>query len=198
MAQTLSTMKLNLGDVAPSFRLLEPAKKEFKKEFFSLADAVAYKGYLIIFMCNHCPFVIHLSEKLKQRADEYMSKGLLVVGINSNDVENYPEDSPEKMIEEVKMRGYNFPYLFDEHQEVAKKYYAACTPDFFLFDEAKKLVYKGQFDDSRPGNAETVSGRDVDLAVNNLLAGGKPIPQQKPSIGCNIKWKPGQEPDYFG
>ncbi len=193
MVRTPSTMQ-ELGTPAPDFRLLEPATGEYR----SLADFKEAPALLVVFMCNHCPYVIHIREALAEFAREYQPKGLAMVGINSNDVADRPEDSPEKMVEEVKKVGYTFPYLFDEDQSVAKAYRAACTPDFFLYDADRKLVYRGQFDDARPRNDEPVTGKDLRAAVDALLA-GKPIPEdQKPSLGCNIKWKPGNEPDYFG
>jgi len=192
MARTLSTM-LELGTRAPDFSL--PATDG---STVSLADVKGTKGLLVIFMCNHCPYVIHLREALATFAREYQHKGIAVLAINSNDADNYPADSAEKMVEEVARAGYTFPYLYDEDQSVAKAYQAACTPDFFLFDGEQKLAYRGQFDDSRPGNEEPVTGTDLRTAANALLA-GKTVPaEQKPSMGCNIKWKPGNEPDYFG
>ncbi|EDZ68568.1 Redoxin superfamily [Nitrosococcus oceani AFC27] len=185
---------LDLGTQAPDFQLLEPATGRT----VSLADFKGAGGLLVIFMCNHCPYVKHISSALSQFAREYQPKGLAIVGISVNDVENYPDDSPEKMAEEVEAQGYIFPYLYDETQEIAKAYKAACTPDFFLFDKNHKLVYRGQFDDSRPGNDLPVTGEDLQTAVKAVLS-GQPIPnEQRPSMGCNIKWKPGNEPDYFG
>ncbi|MEO0531751.1 MAG: thioredoxin family protein, partial [Planctomycetota bacterium] len=148
--------------------------------------------------CNHCPFVIHMADALADFAKEYQEKGLAVVGISSNDVENYPADTPEKMVEEAQSRGYTFPYLYDESQEVAKAYKAACTPDFFLFDADHKLAYRGQFDSTRPDSGQTPTGEDLRAACDAVLAGNTPSEQQLPSIGCNIKWKAGNEPDYFG
>jgi thiol-disulfide isomerase/thioredoxin len=150
-----------------------------------------------MFMCNHCPFVKHLADALAQFGREYQAKGLAMVGISSNDVSNYPADSPEQMVHEAEDRGYTFPYLFDESQEVAKEYRAACTPDFFLFDGDRRLVYRGQFDSSRPDSGTPVTGADLREAVDAVLAGKKPSEKQSPSIGCNIKWIPGREPDYF-
>jgi thiol-disulfide isomerase/thioredoxin len=148
-------------------------------------------------MCNHCPYVRLISTELAALADEYQARGVGIVGINSNDSAHYPADSVEKMREEIHSAGYTFPYLVDETQAIARAYRAACTPDFFLFDRDRKLVYRGQFDDSRPGNGVAVTGRDIRAAMDLLLQ-GKPIPaQQKPSVGCNIKWKSGNEPDYY-
>jgi thiol-disulfide isomerase/thioredoxin len=149
-------------------------------------------------MCNHCPYVKHVAAGLAQLAREYQARGVAVVGINSNDWHEYPDDSPDKMREEIRIRGYTFPYLADETQEVAKAYSAACTPDFFLFDKDRKLVYRGQMDSSRPGNDIPVTGQNLRAALDAVLAGRPIAPDQKPSMGCNVKWKPGNEPDYFG
>jgi len=193
MVRTPSTMQ-ELGTPAPDFRLLEPATGKYR----SLEEFKEAPALLVVFMCNHCPYVIHIREALAEFAREYQPKGLAMVGINANDADNYPDDSPEKMVEEVKKAGYTFPYLYDADQSVAKAYRAACTPDFFLYDADRRLVYRGQFDDARPRNDEPVTGKDLRAAVEAVLA-GKPVPEeQKPSLGCNIKWKPGNEPDYFG
>jgi peroxiredoxin len=190
MALTPSTM-LPLGTPAPAFRLPDTAGKPFALDDFKDAPAL-----VVIFMCNHCPYVKHIREGLSQFARDYLPRRVAIVGINSNDVRNYPADSPAKMAEEVASAGYLFPYLFDESQTVAQAYRAACTPDFYLFDGKQKLVYRGQFDDSRPGNDTPVTGRDLRAALEAVLAGKPVATHQKPSIGCNIKWKPGQEPDY--
>lgn len=191
MVRTASTM-LPLGTQAPDFALPDTNGKIVR-----LADFEGAKALLVIFLCNHCPYVKHIAGQLARITKEYMDRGVAVVGINSNDVSAYPEDSPEKMQEEVALRDYRFPYLYDETQEAAKAYRAACTPDFFLFDADRKLVYRGQLDDSRPSNGLPVTGKDLTAAVDAVLA-GKPIPaEQKPSLGCNIKWKPGHEPEYF-
>lgn len=191
MVRTASTM-LPLGTTAPDFALPDTNGKIVR-----LADFDGAKALLVIFLCNHCPYVKHIADRLAQITREYVEKGVAVVGINSNDAAAYPEDSPEKMKEEVAARGYLFPYLYDETQETAKAYRAACTPDFFLFDADRKLVYRGQLDDSRPSNGLPVTGKDLTAAVEAVLS-GRPVPaEQKPSLGCNIKWKPGQEPDYF-
>jgi len=191
MVKTASTM-LPLGSKAPDFSL-----PNVDGTTVSLADFAGKPGLLVIFMCNHCPFVKHLYGGLPDFCKEYQEKGLAIVGINSNDVANYPDDSPEKMAEEVGTVGYTFPYLYDETQEVAKAYRAACTPDFFLFDADCSLVYRGQFDDSRPGNGVPITGADLRAACDAVLA-GRPVPaEQKPGIGCNIKWKAGNEPEYF-
>jgi thiol-disulfide isomerase/thioredoxin len=163
----------------------------------SLSDFSDKKAVLIIFMCNHCPYVKQIKEGLVSLANDY-SDQLGVVAISSNDVENYPQDRPEKMAQDAKKFGYPFPYLYDESQEVAQAYKAACTPDLFLIDDNQKLVYRGQFDESRPANGKPVTGKDVREAIDRLLEGKEPVKNQKPSMGCNIKWKPGNEPDYFG
>lgn len=191
MVMTPSTMH-PLGTRAPDFRLPDTSGNTV-----SLADFNDAPGLLVMFICNHCPFVQHLREGLAEFASEYMERGLAIVAINSNDVANYPDDSPEKMAEEVKTFGYAFPYLYDESQGVAKSYRAACTPDFFLFDRNLTLVYRGQFDDSRPGNDVPVTGSDLRAAADAVLAGHPVAQDQKPSIGCNIKWKAGNAPDYF-
>lgn len=192
MARTLSTM-LPLGTNAPDFSL-----PDTEGNIVSLGDFSGKPGLLVIVMCNHCPFVKHIRNELTALGRNYLSKGIAIVGINSNDVENYPEDAPEKMAEEVIEAGYTFPYLYDESQEVAKSYHAACTPDFFLFDDKQQLYYRGQLDDSRPGNNIPVTGQDLRTAIDALLTGRSAPAEQKPSIGCNIKWKVGNEPDYFG
>jgi peroxiredoxin len=192
MVQTASTM-LALGTAAPDFRLPDTSGK-----MVSLADFRSAPALLVVFMCNHCPYVKHVAEGLAQLARDYQARGAAVVGINSNDWEEYPDDSPKKMADEVRARGYAFPYLADQSQEVAKAYCAACTPDYFLFDKQRKLVYRGQMDGSRPGNNVPVTGGDLRAALDAVLAGKPVAPEQKPSLGCNIKWKPGGEPDYFG
>ena len=189
MVKTASTM-LQLGTRAPEFSL-----SNIDSSVVSLADFADKKGLLVVFMCNHCPFIKHLRKELAEFCNEYQGKGLGVVGISSNDVANYPDDSPEKMAEEAADAGYQFPYLYDESQEVAKAYKAACTPDFFLFDAGMALAYRGQFDGSRPGNDLPVTGADLRAACDQVLA-GEPVPvEQKPSIGCNIKWI--EAPEYF-
>jgi peroxiredoxin len=192
MSLTPSTM-LKLGVKVPDFEL--PDATEGNK--VSLSDFSEKKAVLIIFMCNHCPYVKQIKEGLVSLAHDY-SDQLGVVAISSNDVENYPQDRPEKMAEDAKKFGYPFPYLYDESQDVAKAYKAACTPDLFLIDDNQKLVYRGQFDESRPGNGKSVTGKDVREAIAHVLEGKEPMENQKPSMGCNIKWKPGNEPDYFG
>jgi peroxiredoxin len=191
MAVTPSTMPA-LGTPAPDFSLPDTEGRTVR-----LADFRDRPGLLVIFMCNHCPFVQHLRKDLAQFGREYGEKGLAVVGINSNDIAGYPDDNPEKMKQEVKSVGYTFPYLFDGTQEVARAYRAACTPDFFLYDRDRKLVYRGQFDASRPGNGIAVTGADLRAAADALLGGDQVPEDQKPSVGCNIKWKRGNEPDYI-
>lgn len=192
MARTLSTM-LPLGTPAPDFALPEPATGRTVR----LADFDGAPALLVIFMCNHCPYVKHLRDNLAAFIRAYQSKGLAAVGISANDVGTHPQDGPEAMAAEARAAGYTFPYLYDESQEVAKAYRAACTPDFFLFDADRRLVYRGQYDDSRPGNNIPVSGADLRAAVEAVLAGRPVSPEQKPSMGCNIKWRPGNEPEYF-
>jgi peroxiredoxin len=192
MVATNSTM-LPLGTKAPDFQLPDTNGKSV-----TLGDFKSAPALVVVFMCNHCPFVKHLRGGLAQFGKDFQPRGAAIVGISSNDVENYPEDSPVKMAQEVKSAGYTFPYLYDESQEVAKSYRAACTPDFYLFDRDQRLVYRGQFDDSRPGNGVPVTGKDLREALEAVLSGKAVSQKQKPSIGCNIKWKRGKEPDYFG
>lgn len=191
MVRTASTM-LPLGTEAPAFSL-----PDYDGKLVSSEEYRGKRGLLVMFMCNHCPYVKHVAPELARLADDYSAKGVGIVGISSNDVANYPDDSPEKMKEEAAEQGYHFPYLYDETQAVAGAYHAACTPDFFLFDSDLKLVYRGQLDDTRPKEGSTPNGSDLRAALEALLA-GEPMPEpQKPSIGCNIKWKPGMEPAYF-
>ncbi len=191
MVKTASTM-LPLGTPAPDFQLPDPAGRVHRRDDFAAAPAL-----LVAFICNHCPFVKHIRDGLARFARDYQPRGLAIVAINSNDVRTHPEDSPEMMAREVVEAGYIFPYLFDEEQTVARAYRAACTPDFYLFDGERRLAYRGQFDDSRPGAAAPVTGADLRAAADALLA-GEPVPaQQRPSLGCNIKWKPGNEPEWF-
>jgi len=192
MVNVNSTM-LPLGTSAPEFQLPDTNGK-----MVSLADLKAAPAILVVFMCNHCPYVKHIRSALAKLARDYQPRGLAVVGISSNDVKNYPQDGPGKMKEEAQSAGYIFPYLYDETQEVAKAFHASCTPDFYLFDKTQRLAYRGQFDDSRPGNNMPVTGKDLRAAVDAVIAGRDASTQQKPSIGCNVKWKPGNEPDYFG
>jgi peroxiredoxin len=183
---------LPLGTLAPDFRL-----PDFNGRTVSLAGYRNSPALLVIFMCNHCPYVKHIRQGLAQLGRDYLPQGVAMIGINSNDVANYPADSPGRMREEAQSAGYIFPYLYDETQNVAKAYRAACTPDIFLFDKTQKLVYRGQFDDSRPGNSAPVTGKDLRAALDAVLANKPVAADQKPSIGCNIKWKSGNEPDYF-
>lgn len=190
MVRTPSTM-LPLGTPAPDFSL-----PNVDGQTVSLADAAGPKGTLVMFICNHCPFVKHVADQLAALGRDYLPRGLGVVAISSNEVSAHPADSPEQMVHEAEDRGYVFPYLYDESQEVAQAYHAACTPDFFLFDGDKKLVYRGQLDASRPGNDIPVTGADLRAAIDAVL-GGQPVSaEQRPSLGCNIKWKPGNEPSY--
>jgi len=183
---------LPLGTAAPDFRLPDTSGKTV-----SLADFKSAPALVVVFMCNHCPYVKLIREGLAKFGRDYQAKDVAIIGINANDVANYPADSPAKMKEEAAAAGYTFPYLYDESQSVAQAYRAACTPDIFLFDRQQKLVYRGQFDDARPGDGVPVTGQDLRAALDAVLA-NKSVPSaQKPSIGCNIKWKPGNAPDYF-
>lgn len=184
---------LPLGTKAPNFSLPDPDGKCVSLQDFNGAPAL-----LVMFICNHCPYVKHVAYTVAKLASEYQQKGIGVVAINSNDVARYPADSPALMKEEVKRVGYTFPYLMDETQEVAKAYRAACTPDFYVFDRDQKLIYRGRLDGSMPGNNTPTTGSELRAALDAALA-GKPAPaDQKNSMGCNIKWKPGNEPDYYG
>lgn len=191
MVLTPSTM-LPLGTKAPPFALTNVDGR-----VVSLADLAGAPAYLIMFICNHCPYVKHVAPELARLGREYQDRGVAVVAINSNDVANFPADSPEQMVHEVEQRDYTFPYLFDETQAVAKAYHAACTPDFYVFDKNQALVYRGQLDASRPESGIPLSGSDLRAALDAVLAGKPVSPQQRPSIGCNIKWKAGAEPAYF-
>lgn len=196
MVDTTSTMP-ELGNMAPDFTLpnTNPA---YGGETVSLSDFDDKKALLVMFICNHCPFVKHISEGLAQLGRDYEDGGLGIVAICANDQNTHPGDSPAKMAEEAQARDYRFPYLHDDNQTIAKAYRAACTPDFFLYNQDRELVYRGQFDKSRPGNDEAVTGKDLRAAVD-LVLGGKQVPEeQTPSMGCNIKWKDGNAPDYFG
>lgn len=190
MVKTASTM-LTLGTDAPEFALPDTHGQTVRRSDF------AGKPLLVVFMCNHCPFVIHVRPELQRFVQEYQARGLAVVGISSNDTSTHPQDGPDRMKQEAAAAGFTFPYLFDEDQSVAKAYRAACTPDFFLFDADHSLVYRGQFDSSRPGNGLPVTGADVRAACDAVLSGASVAIEQRPSIGCNIKWKPGAEPEYF-
>ena len=191
MVQTPSTM-LPLGTPAPDFNLAEPASGRNR----SLGDFAA-PTLVVMFICNHCPFVIHVRDEITRLARDYAPRGVDFVAINANDVAGYPQDGPEEMAKLVRELGWGFPFLLDETQTVARAYHAACTPDFYVFDAAHKLRYRGQLDDSRPSNGRPVTGVDLRAAIDAVMA-GKPVPEpQLPSIGCNIKWKAGSEPDYF-
>jgi len=190
MTVTASKM-LALGTSAPDFGL-----PDIQGNIVSLSDFKQATALLVIFMCNHCPFVKHILNVLVELIKEYQAKGVSVVGINSNDIVSFPEDSPKNMAKIAKKAGFTFPYLLDESQEIAKAYHAACTPDFFLFDKQRKLVYRGQMDDSRPDSEIPVTGLDLIKAIDAVLAGRDVSGAQKPSIGCNIKWKHGNEPEY--
>jgi len=184
MAQTPSNMLL-LGTIAPDFNLLDTVSNNI----LSLQDLKGGKATVIMFICNHCPFVIHINPEIVSIANAYAEKGVSFVAISSNDVINYPQDSPEKMKTHAKTEGYPFPYLYDETQDIAKAYDAACTPDIYVFDADLKLNYRGQLDDSRPGNGHPVTGKDLIHALDCLLDNKENTQLQKPSIGCNIKWK---------
>jgi peroxiredoxin len=192
MVRTPSTM-LPLGTSAPDFSLPDMHGKQV-----ALRDFAGSPALLVMFICNHCPFVKHIAGGLAQLANDYQPRKVAIVGINSNDAAAYPDDAPDKMVVEARQQGYTFPYLVDASQSVAKAYRAACTPDFFLFDRDRKLVYRGQLDASRPGNGIAVTGGDLRAALDAVLAGKPPAAEQQPSIGCNITWKEGNAPDYFG
>jgi peroxiredoxin len=191
MVRTPSTM-LPLGTVAPDFELVNVDGR-----LVDYPAAAGPQGTVVMFICNHCPFVKHVADELARLGRDYLPRGIGFAAISSNDVASHPADSPEQMVAEADERGYPFPYLYDETQDVAKAYHAACTPDFYLFDAARRLVYRGQLDASRPGSDVPVTGRDLRAALDALLAGRPPAAEQVPSLGCNIKWKPGKEPEYF-
>ena len=191
MVMTPSTM-LPLGTAAPPFALPDPSGR-----LWSLADFADTPALVVVFMCNHCPFVKHIRAGLAAFGRDAKKRGVALVGINANDVDAYPADAPPAMAAESTAVGYTFPYLYDETQAVAKAYRSSCTPDFFLFDGERRLVYRGQFDDSRPSNARPVTGADLRAAVDAVIAGRAVSGEQRPSIGCNIKWKPGNAPEYF-
>ena len=193
MVLTPSTM-LALGTTAPDFSL--PDAKGTIHTLESIAQGK--QATLVAFLCNHCPYVKHLKTEFAALVKTYQERGLAAVAINSNGIDNYPDDSPEKMLQDSADFGYTFPYLIDADQATAKAYRAACTPDFYIFDAALQLAYRGQFDDSRPDSGKPVTGMDLRKALDTLLAGETVDSDQKASIGCNIKWKPGNEPDYFG
>ena len=184
MALTESNM-LPIGTEAPDFTLPDTVSGEE----LTLEDLASNKATVVMFICNHCPYVIHVNPEIKRLTDEYLAKGVSFVAISSNDVENYPQDAPHLMNKLVEKEGFNFPYLYDESQAVARAYQAACTPDFYIFDAELKLAYRGQLDDSRPGNGIPVTGRDLRNALDCLISGTEVTGNQLPSIGCNIKWK---------
>ncbi len=193
MALTDSTMMLPLGSPAPGFRLPDTDGVLVDRD-----DVMGEKGLVVAFICNHCPYVIHIQHRLAEVAREYMAEGIGFVGISANDVDHYPQDGPERMKAEKARVGYPFPYLYDESQEVAKAYRAACTPDLYVFAADRELVYAGQFDGTRP-NSGTPTGRDLRAALDALLEGRTiPADDQRPSAGCSIKWKPGNAPKYYG
>ena len=189
MALTPSTM-ISLGTRAVDFKMLDVCSGD-KVSLFEFRKT---RGLLVMFICRHCPYVKHLEKELAQLGKDYLNSEIGIAAVSSNDAENYPEDHPLKLREMAQALSFSFPYLYDENQEMAKRYRAACTPDFFLFDADLKLVYRGQFDGSRPGNKLPVTGQDLRTAMDMLIAGRPPLIEQKPSMGCNIKWKPGNEP----
>jgi peroxiredoxin len=193
MVKTPSTM-LALGTQAPAFNLQDVVSGDM----FSLESFSSSKALLVMFICRHCPYVKHVEQELAQIGLDYADMDVGIVAISSNDVDTYPDDAPASLKEQAESVGFNFPYLFDEDQEAAKAYTAACTPDFFLFDGSRSLVYRGQMDSSRPGNEEPVTGGDLRAAIDAVLADESVSGEQIPSIGCNIKWIEGNEPDYFG
>ncbi len=192
MALTNSTM-LPLGTPLPPFELPDVVSGTT----FSTTMLSGKKGILVMFICRHCPYVIHVQNELARLGRDYAGKELGIVAISSNDVGNYPDDHPDRLKAQAEELGFTFPYCYDESQDVAKAFTAACTPDFFLFDEHQRLVYRGQLDDSRPGNGKPVTGKDLRAAIEAVLAGQPVSRDQKPSAGCNIKWKPGGAPDYM-
>lgn len=192
MVKVASTM-LPLGTAAPDFSLPEPATGRT----VSVGDFADASALVVMVLSNHCPYVKHVARGLADFARDYRGRGVAIVAINANDAEKYPDDSPERMVDEVKLRGYDFPYLFDASQEVVKAYRAACTPDFFVFDGDRRLVYRGQFDSSRPSLDTPVTGADLRAACDAVLSGERPDEDQIPSVGCNIKWRPGNEPAWF-
>lgn len=193
MVLTASTM-LPLGTKAPEFHLPEVVSGEN----ISLANFADKKALLVMFICRHCPFVKHIQQELANLGKDYLNSDLGIVAISANDAQNYPNDAPESLKEMSIELGFKFPLCYDETQETAKAYTAACTPDFFLFDQERKLVYRGQLDDSRPSNNKPVTGADLRAAIEAFLADQAVTSEQIPSVGCNIKWKPGNEPNYFG
>jgi len=194
MVRTHSTMMLTLGDPAPDFHLPDT----ISGKSMSLATNLGKYGTLVMFVSNHCPFVVHILEEIRNIDRDYQEKGIRLFAISANDIESYPADAPDKMSELARAQGWSFPYLYDESQETAKSYGAACTPDFFLLDSEGALAFRGRMDGSSPGNDVPVTGQDLRTALDSVLAGQRVPGPQQPSIGCNIKWKPGNEPSYFG
>ena len=192
MSLTPSTM-LPLGTTAVDFRLPDVVSGKT----YSLKDFANKKALAVMFICQHCPYVQHIKKELAKLGRDYANKDVAIVAISSNDADNYPDDSPKELAKFAKAEGFTFPFLYDESQEVAKAYTAACTPDLYVFNKERKLVYRGQLDDSRPSTNKPVTGKDLRAAIDTVLA-DKPVSQdQRPATGCNIKWKPGNEPDYF-
>lgn len=195
MAEVPSTFRLERGAAAPDFTLADGNGNAYSLDRL----AAERKAVVIAFVCNHCPFVIHLADALGECARQYLAQGVQFIAISANDVENYPDDAPDKMAAFAKEHDWDFPYLYDETQEVAKAYSAACTPDFYVFDGDLKLAYAGQFDSTRPGRGDDITGEDLRGAIDAVLETGEgPEQPWQPSTGCNIKWKPGSAPDYFG
>ena len=194
MALTPSTMLLELGTKAPNFSLPDVVSGNA----ISLSTFAGKKALLVMFICRHCPYVVHVREKLARLGRDCTNKDIGIAAISANDAANYPDDAPEKLSAMAKELGFTFPFCYDESQETAKAYTAACTPDFFLFDQDRKLIYRGQLDDARPGNGKPLNGKDLRAAIDAVLAGRPVNPDQKPSVGCNIKWKPANEPSYYG
>lgn len=192
MAEVPSTRSLPLGSTAPDFHLPDGSGRRF-----SLAEVRGVRGLVVAFVCNHCPFVVHLARQFGEFANFAKAQGFGVAAISANDVHRYPQDGPEKMVEFANVNTWTFPYLFDEDQSVAKRYVAACTPDFYVFEGEMKLTYCGQFDDSRPNNGRPVTGQDLRRAIEAIISGRPPVVPQRPSSGCSIKWKPGGEPSWF-
>ena len=194
MALTPSTMLLELGTTAPDFRLPDVVSGKT----ISLSTFAGKKALLVMFICRHCPYVVHVREELARLGRDYAAKDIGIMAISANDAGNYPDDAPPQLAAMAKELGFAFPFCHDESQETAKAYTAACTPDFFLFDAGRKLVYRGQLDEARPGNSKPVTGKDLRAAIDAVLTGTSVSPDQKPSMGCNIKWKKGNEPPYYG
>jgi len=194
MARTNSTMMLTLGQEVPDFLLPDTVSGKTIR----LSKNTGASGSLVMFICNHCPFVVHLIDEIGNIDRDYSNQGIRIFAINSNDIAKHPDDAPDKMASLARAKGWSFPYLFDESQETAKSYGAACTPDFFLLDDSGKLVFRGRMDGSSPGNEVPVTGSDLRAALDALIAGAQIGQEQLPSLGCNIKWKPGNEPSYFG